>query len=141
MRSCLTILLFTILSSANAQNENDSTNSSSYLSKVIMIDPQKFLGTWESVDSSKHQIEFYFYNKIFFLAPRSDTGIHRSFAFQFFRQDSSSMVSNSAMIIKWPPDGCYINPINKDNIEIKYGYFGSRAFSINYRRIQKKVAW
>lgn len=142
MKICLTIVLFTLLSWAYAQNEKDSSASNlDYLSKVIMIDPQKFLGIWESLDSSKHMIEFYFYNKEFFVAPRSDTSIHRSYAFQFFRQDSSEMVSTSGMIIKWPPDGCYINPIDENNIEIRYDYFGSTAISINYKRMQKKVVW
>ncbi|MGG9971986.1 hypothetical protein ACQ33O_09360 [Ferruginibacter sp. SUN002] len=130
-----------LLSSTYAQTETDSSaNALSYLPKTIMIDPQKFLGIWESQDSSKHQIQFYFNKKRFYLGSISDSSLVYN-SFEFFRQDSSSMVSNSGVIIKWPPDNCYVNPIDENNIEIKYGYFGSPATSIKYRRIQNKAVW
>lgn len=123
-----------IVAALPALAENDS-----FPRKSETIDPQFLLGVWESLDSLHHKIEFRFEGKEFFMAPHYGDSSALSFThYHFLSVDSLSRVSNMGILIRWPPEYCYVTRKSENEIEIAYDSFGGKPILVNYGRIRKK---
>lgn len=142
MKAYLAIILLLLFTSVNAQTKTDPLETDFSLIEK-KIDPLKFLGIWENIDSIKYQIEFFFQANEFKLSMRqADAKKDLFYAYSFFRSDtSSSLVSDCGVIIMWPPNYCHVKQIDENNIEVRYQNFGGPTIPTKYRRVAKKSTW
>ncbi len=124
----------------NGQSEIDSVKiNNDFLNKCKCINPASLIGKWESTDTIKNRIEFFFdQNEMILREYSTRLPMDQLNSFNFFLTDSFPFVSTEGMLIQWPPYGCSIKQIDKNSIELKYSFFGSDTILKKYNRMTFK---
>jgi hypothetical protein len=94
------------------------------------IDPNLFLGEWESNDTIKEKILFFYDDllKAFNLKVEGSPNY-------VFSKNVNNLIYVNGSTIAWPPMGCKIIPIDSNTIEIEYTDYGNAFISrMKYQR-------
>lgn len=95
---------------------------------------KKLVGFWENIklpnDVAGKGIEFRF-NKQNEFELKVDT----SYIYSFTEHISATALSGFGFMANWPPYNCFVNQIDDDHIQIEYECFGSKPYTITYKRV------
>ena len=124
MKCFLSILLLFLFFNAQGQTIGDSNSTYQRMFETVSMDQVK--GKWQNVDSAQYVIDFQLINGSFMLGA----------AYHFSIKDTAHIVA-VGVLSRWPPAYCYIQKVDKDQLELEFsGVARKNPLVYRFRRVK-----